>query len=248
MNGSTFFSPDWMRGDLTRLVNKFGINTDQTLVQPYLIRLEKALDAARSNYSFELLSNPGSDRETEIKLNRNDAFAVMAVRLGITKQNESVTPKQYANFPVLYNADPNYFSGAPAGQVKEFVSLEALYNSLLTIKTQNVDRVKDLATSLLKSVPNRGYITTASSSQTNAEWPEQKIGIDEFFRLMPNPILSGQENNTVNLVIGSGNLESIAGTADSAGTAVATRNVVVIEMYGYLLVDAARPAQAWNNF
>ncbi len=243
-----FFSPDAHRGDLTRLLNNLGIDTNQFLVQPYLLRLEKPLDASRSNYQFDILANPGSDRDTEVKLNRNDAFAVLSTRLGVVKQDETTTPKQYANFATFYHADPNYFSGAPAGQVAEYVSLEVLWNSLLSIRSQNVDRIRDLHTNLLKHVPERGYVIAAASGQTNAEFPQQDPGIDNFFRLMPNPILSGQDNNRVDLVLGPGEIESIEGTADSGGTAVDTRNVVVVEFYGFLIVDAAKAALAWNTF
>lgn len=244
---SAIFAPDAQRGDLQRLIRTLNIDTNQVLVQPFMMRFEKEAKADRSNYRFDILSNPGSDREQEIKLGRNDAFGVLGLRLGVRKQDESVTPKQYTG-PVVYSADPNYFSGAPAGQVKEFISLQPVFDGKLTIKTQNTDRVRDLSTALLVNRPNRGYITTASSSQTNAEFPEQTVGQDGFFRLMPNPILSGQDNNFIDLVLGSGDFESIEGTADSAGTAVATRNVIVVELFGYLLVDYAKPALMWKNF
>ena len=242
-----YFAPDAERGDIQRLIRTLGIDTSKTLVQPYMIRMEKVLDAARSNYQFDVLSNPGSDRETEHKLNRNDAFAIMGIRLGVRKQNEVANPAIYT-FPVAYSADPNQFAGAPAGQVKEYVSLDPLYDGKLSIRTQNVDRVRDLSTALLRNVPERGYVTTASSSQPNEEFAQQAPGQAGFFRIMPNPILSGQDNNRVDLVLGPGNPESIEGGFDAAGAAVDTRNVVVVELFGYLLVDAAKPAQRWNTF
>lgn len=242
------FSPDAMRGDLTRLLANLNINTGQTLVQPFLIRLEAVANAARSNYQLDILSNPGSDRPGEIKLNRNDAFGLIGMRLGITRQDTSTTPAQYANFPTFYAPDPNYHSGAPAGQVKEFVSLETIYNSSISLKSQKVDRLSNLHTGLLRHVPERPYVLAAASGQTNAEWPQQSIGVDQFFRVMPNPVLSGQDDNKVELILGSGDIESIEGTADSAGVAVNTRNVIVVELFGYLMVDAAKSALAWDHF
>lgn len=244
----TFFSPDAQRGDLTRLLNTMGIDQSQTLVQPYMLRLEQVASAVRSNYIFDIRSNKGSDRSSEIKLNQADAFGAVAMRLGITKQDESTTPKQYANFPTVYHADPNFLIGAPAGQVKEYVSCQVLYNSLISMKSQRVDRMGNLSTSLLEHVPERPYVLAAASGQTNPELPQRSSGLDSFFRIMPNPILSGQDDNRVELILGQGDIESIEGTADAAGAAVNTRNVIVVEIYGYLMVDASRAALEFDHF
>ena len=170
------------------------------------------------------------------------------MRLGITKQDEGATPKQYANFPTVYHADPNFLIGAPAGQVKEYVSCQVLYNSLLSMKSQRVDRLGNLHTSLLQYVPERPYVLPAASGQTNPELPQLPSGVDSFFRVMPNPVLSGQDDNKVELILGNGDIESIEGTADAAGAAVTTRNVIVVEIYGYLLVDVARAALQFDHF
>lgn len=245
---SVHISPDVARADYGRMLRNLNVNPEEFLINQDTLRLEKELSADRSSYNFDLYQNSGSDRPLEKKLNRNDVFCITHLALGVCKQDTTTSPKQYGNFRVYHNADPNYFIGAPAGQVEEWVSVQTVWNGKLTVKTNTTDRLQEFLTQMLEYIPERGH-TKQAAPQINDEWGQYGPSMEEkgYFKLTPNIILNGQQNNRITLELGSGDIASIEGTVDNTPTAVDTRNVVVLLLHGFTIHEAADPQLRWGT-
>jgi len=242
-NHQTVVSPEAARADYARLYQTLGIDPKLHLITPQTLRVERALSASSNNYLFDFRENSSSDRPLENKLNQNDMFAMTHIALGITKQNESTTPKQYGNFKTLHTPDPNYFVGNGGNEHR---GLNTLYNGKITIKTDNVDRLPEFPASILEYIPERGY-TKLAAPQTQDEWPQRGPGLHEFFKLVPQVILNGQQNNSANLTLGQGDIINIAGGINPAGDGIVPEtNVVVLLLHGFLISNAADPQLRWN--
>lgn len=223
---TTIVSTEKLRADYNRLKNIIP-DLPSYIVTPHTLRVEKALEANQNQYEFDLIENSSSDRALEQKLNRNDMFVIIYMRLLVAKQN--AVAGNFANYPSLTYVDGNYFSAPGAAD-----ALRTIYNGKLTLKTDNVDRLQDFRTNLLEYVPERGYLN-ASGDQTAPEFPQMGSTVEGkgFFPVIPNIILSGQQNNKVLLTLGAG---SYANIGDSAGDET---NIVAIEFFGFQINNAA---------
>lgn len=217
------------------------------IINQKTLRIEQLLTASKNQYTFDLYENRGSDRELEIKLNRNDLFFLTHIGLCLTKQDATTTPAKYGNYPLFTHPDPNYFLGDDSTNPTENLALECVYNGRLTIKTEPVERLVDYHTQMFRYVPERNY-TIAAGSQTDDEFPQWGPDIESrgFVELHPNIILDGQENNEVRLTLGSGNTELIAGAVNGSGSAVDTRNVAVLLLHGFVVVNGAQKVGRWT--
>lgn len=240
------FTPDPERATYRRveeLMKKFNPSTD-FIINRSALRLEQVLSASRNKYSFDLYENSASDRPLERKLNRNNLFVVDHIALLLAKYDP--TAGDYGNYRLYTFPDPNYFVGLSGG-VNEWESLWPIYNGLATITTKPVERLIDFHTSNLLYVPEKQTLLV-TGDQLNDEPPmfgptHQQRG---FFSLQPNIILDGQENNTLELTLGSGQTTLIAGGFDNAGVAVDTRNVAVFMLLGYEVQNGAQKVNRWT--
>jgi len=242
------FTPDTERASYRRveaLMKDANPGVD-FIINRACLRVEQALAASKNKYSFDLYENPGSDRQLERKLNRNDLFVITDIALVLTKYNP--TSGDYANYPLLTFPDPNYFVGLSGG-VNEYESLRPIYNGEITITTKPVERLEGFLTSNLLFVPEKQTFLTAGS-QVNDEPAmfgptHQERG---FFNLQPNIILDGQENNTIELTLGTGQTTLIAGGYDNSGNALATRNAVVFMALGFEVKNGAQKVNRWTAY
>ncbi|MEO0627850.1 MAG: hypothetical protein AAFY91_12730 [Bacteroidota bacterium] len=226
MQNQVIVSTEKLRGDYNRL-RRIITNLDEYIVTPHILRVEQSLAENRNQYDFDLIENSSSDRPLEQKLNRNDMFVILYIRLGIAKQNE--VAGDYANYPLFTYVDGNYFAAAGAA-----AALRTIFNGKLTLKTDNVDRLQDYRTNLLEYVPERGYLN-ASGDQTAPEFPQMGPSLEQkgFLPVVPNIVLSGQQNNKIQLELGEGTYTAIG---NSAGDET---NLVAIELFGYQINNAA---------
>lgn len=243
VSGGIVFTPDVDRANYNRFkafLQMIAQNVE-FIITPHIIRLEQVLSATKSKYTFNFYENQGSDRQLEIKLNRNDLFMLTHGALALVKQDASAG--NYGNYVPKSFADPNYFSGLVGG-VNEFESLNTVYNGKLSFLTKPVQRIEGLSTVPFMHIPeNQTVLVTAT--QLNDE-PAQ-FNLDECMRsIHPNLILSGQENHQLELELGAGQTTQIAGGFDNSGVAVDTTNVVVFFGVGYKAVNAATAASRWS--
>lgn len=239
-------APDLARADYDRMLRVLKINPNSFLIHQDTLRVEAILSASNNRYKLNFFENPGSDNPSEKKLNRNDVFAITHIALGVAKYNPSSTPVNWSGV-VYYNEDGNYFEGNNG----ESAALLTVWNGLLKMKTSTVDRLEDFKTNILRMVPERGYQNLAAPQTADEHAQYGGPGGMEskgFFKLTPNIILNGQQDNFAELVLGEGSKTGIEGTVDSAGSAVTTRNLLVLQAHGYLIHDAANPALRWDIF
>lgn len=227
-------------------------SVDPFIVQPYTIILEQELKNDRSNYVFSLKQNGNSDRPLEVKLSRNDLFLLTAVRLAVAKEDTTTDPKQYANYPGFTYPEYQYFVGNNdnrATQITEGDSLQVLWNGLMSIKTTNTDRIKDYSTTNFLYSPERAYADDGATPPIPT-FPQQGVldGDKGYQPIMPQPMLDGQQDNSVILTLGEGDYSKIAGGENAAGTAIDTRNVVKVFLKGFIAVNAAQPGNKWLDF
>lgn len=219
------------------------------IVNQHTLRVEQVLSASQNSYTFTL-RDTGNSRPLERRLNTNDLFFLTHIGLMLCKQDTSTTPPQYGNFPLFTNPDPNYFDGDNSGGTPaEFDALNCVYNGELTLATTPVERLKDFSTTILRYVPERGYLEP-TTDQDDVEYPQFGPNLDYrgFFRLTPNIILDGDENNTVVVDLGAGDTTQIVGAVDRAGQSVNTRNVLVLMLHGFNVINGAQKLGRWTAF
>lgn len=231
---------DAKRAKLMRALDAMQVQLDDYIISEQTLRLEAELKAGRNAYALQMYENPGSDRPQEIKLNRNDAFIVIAAALAITKQDKTNDPPLYGNYPLFTFPDPGFFLGSPAAGLDEHECLETVYNGQLTIKTNNTDRLTGLSTSHFRYVPER--------TMGDGVYPQYGPTLEKrgFFEMEPHIILNGQQNNLVEVEIGAGDTAVIAGGIDGSAQAVDTTNVMVVQLHGFLLSEAAAAATRYG--
>lgn len=234
-NYSVNVPTDAKRAKLMRAVDALGINLSQFIIHDHTLRAESKLVAGNNSYRMNLYKNTGSDRPQEIKLARNDMFIMTHLGLALTKEDTASSKTNYGNYPLYTFPDPGFFLGNPASGLSEWECLEVVYNGKLTIKTDNTDRLLDLSTQHLRYVPQRAFGSNVG--------PEYGGSMEQrgFFPTEPMIILNGQQDNQVELSVGTGDTAVIAGGIDGSAAAVDTRNVVVVQLHGFLVSNAADP-------
>lgn len=232
---------DWFPANLQAQASNF-IITEASL------RVEQLLVNNQNTYNFDLYQGTSNtDRPLEIKLNRNDLFFATHIAIGITKYDPSKSPVWYGNYPLWTYPESNYFVGTGSSAAIEYQALETVYEGNLTFQTGNVVRFGPVATSNFKYVPEGRYLLgVASSTNTTAQDPQYGPAKEGrgFQRVTPNLVIDGQQTNIFSLQLGAGDTTNIAGATNAGGTAVNTRNVLVLQVYGFRAVNAAAAAKA----
>lgn len=229
-----------------------GMDPSKFTVQDADLRLEHLLSPLRDTYTFNLYDVENAGRPLEQKLNRNDMFFVRAAAVCITKQNTETGPEQYANFPLFTYPDPNFFNGDDSTNPIEATALETVYQGTFSFLTKPVERIQSFLTHNFRYVPERFYTESQSTyattgRPTNPVWPQ--YGPDDgrrgYYGFEPMPALYGSMQNQVQLVLGAGNRAVIDGAVDSAGDAANTRNVLVILLKGFKVLNGAELQNRW---
>lgn len=208
------------------------------------LRLEQVLDLQKNQYLFKVKEGAtyGVEGGVQLKLNDNDAFVLVALAIGIRRQDGT----NYGTEEIYTYPDPQIFTGAPASKPKEFEALLSIYNGQLSFKTGTVDRIKGMDTSDFLYTPADQVIKQASPAINDTlpafgPTPEGR-GYQE---LQPTILLHGKQSNEFTLTLGGGDLTGIDGRYTAAGAATNTfRNVVVLRLLGFLIHNGAQSADA----
>jgi hypothetical protein len=212
-----------------------------------VIRLEQALDAQKNQYTFKVKdgSTSGTEGANQIKLSDNDAFVLVAIALGIKRQDGTNTGTQ----PIYTYPDPQVFTGAPASQPKEYEALLTAFNGQLSFTTGTVQRIKPLDTADFLMVPGDQVIKQASPAINDSLPPfgpsHQERG---FIEIQPTILLDGAQANDFTLTLGAGNLTGITGQYTAAGATTNThRNYMVLRLLGFFVHEGAASAKRLVN-
>lgn len=192
------------------------------IVTPTDLRLEAPMVNGTGMYEYKVLEAVGNgDRPLENKLKTGHKFAVTHIGLAIHVQTAgSEANKALMTFP----------DGNQIGSQNEALSLEAVYQGYLQVKTGNVDRTARILTHQMRFVPAQGYQTAAAAAQTPAGFEYGQYGgtLSErgYFELAEPLILSAEDDNRIMLTLGKGNLANLASATAN------TSNVVVLFLHG----------------
>jgi hypothetical protein len=177
------------------------------------LRLEVALSAQKSSYRLDTREgNSNVDGPLEIKLNQNDIFMVTAIGVALRKVNGDVH-KPLQTFP-----DPKYFAGAGEAQ-----ALEAIYNGTMSVTTDSLKRVDEMALHHCRFVPGVQNDTTDNILPGYGPTLEER----GYFTINPNIILDGSKSNIIDVILGAGSLAAIAGPGPDV-------NHLVVLLHGFL--------------
>lgn len=232
----TYISPSSARASYDRflkyLSSKGKTVTGTPIVQQADLRLEKLLTATSPVLKFDLQKSTGNgDRPMEVKLSSSEIFFVHGISIAIQKQNAG--GGNQANRPMFTYPDKNYFIAAP-GANSESAALEAVFQGLLSLRTDGNTRIEDLLTHHMKFVPDHQFEPTGVTGQaTGAELPSYGGSFEDrgYLELTPNPIIDGNQTNELQIQLGDADLTNIAGGADVNG--VASENVIVVLLHGW---------------
>ncbi len=219
------------------------------VISRQVLRVEENLANNKTNYDFQLKQgNSSTDGPLENLLNDSDAFILLAVAIGIKKQDTTLTPPWYGNYNV-YNYPPQaIFNGAPAARAVEWQALMTIWNGKLTFKTGSLERIKPTDTNEYLFAPGGADQASTVISSRRAVGQESQGWVEQQGQL----VLDGSQNNQFSLNLGSGDILAIDGVYTSGGAATNTaKNVVVLSCLGLNIANGAqaakRFAESWGE-
>lgn len=233
------------RADYSRLLEAVpALKGGDFLVQRSQLRMETPLINNKPNYRFELFPTTVNARVSEKRLNRNDLFCITSIALGITKWD--ATADTYGNWPLYFYPDGNFFLGV-ASSVRESDCLNAVYNAVMSLKSGSTERIPPFLTADMRYSPERGFTYGVAASHIlyndHAQLPKVPWQDTE-----PLVILSGQDDNVMSLDLPKSDLSVLQGGVNQSGSAVATRNVAVLLLDGFVIAEGAQVATRFNTF
>ena len=245
----TIITPDVQRGDLIRARALMrDPNGDMFIVQPQTLRVHKQLIAGKNSYTFDFYETPNSDHPLDIKLNRNDAFFASHIGVWVKRRGNSEATRNDGSYPYFTFPDPNYFLGANAGaNLPEWQALYCVYNGTITLKTKPTERLIKFAATNCLYVPERTWQGTAATSQAAVEQPQW--GADQekrgLYHLPELVILGGNEDNTAEITLATGDTTNIGGTLLANNTASNQVNDVALVLHGFNVIRGAEQVYQW---
>lgn len=240
-----------LRGAYERTAQKF----PNFIIQRSELRLEQQLQANQNRYTFQYKQgNNSTDGPNAVLLNDQDAFVLVATQLYVIKYDPSDTPVPYNNSQRFTYPDPQVFVGAPAGRQEEWQSLFTIWNGTMVFNTNSLQRMKAIDLYSHLYVPQAQVVPILADvlSITNATLAEfNGPANDAWVEHQPTILFDGQQNNTFEINLGSGDTLAIDGSFEADGSQDATtRNYLGLRLLGLLVANGAMAskqfASSWN--
>lgn len=230
--------PSLLRGAFDRASEIF----PNFAISRQVLRMEQSLANNKSEYQFQLKQgNASTDPPLSVLLNDSDAFVLVAMSIGIKKQDLTKSPQQIGNFTVYNYVNRAIFTGVPAGQATEADSLECIYNGKLSFKTGSLERIRSTDTREYKQAPD---IQTATISPFGGFGDYGRAWVEQ----QPTLLIDGSQNNVFSLQLGAGDYTGIAGNYTSGGATTNTAlNVLVLECLGLVIQNGAEQAKRFAS-
>lgn len=201
----------------------------ESAIRPQILKLYAPLTSTSNTLVFSTdINQPpvvSNQVTVENRLKRDSLMFVNLFGLAVHKVAVFSTVKYPSNSPLIFYPDKNAFAAAASapGVVAEWACLEALYNSLLTFKTNTNVRLEDYPTNIFRSVP-----TTQNGA---AAQPGQDLALVD---LNTSFYMSGQVDNKFTITLpADADRNGIAGTA--AGV-----NYAVLLLAGFEVMEGAK--------
>lgn len=141
-----------------KLKELHGEKANEFIVSPGFLRAEKLIVTNQSKYSFDV-KKIGGEQVQELKLDRNDLFAVSRIGLFLTLQNSASIGNEV---PQTY---PNATLFVATGLTT--LDLETIYNGFMTLKIANRVNIENLSNQEFRYVPSTQQAAAATKSEMN---------------------------------------------------------------------------------
>lgn len=222
--------------------------SDEFIIHQNTLRLEQQLSPASGQYIFDAYQNSASDRRLEKKLNKNDIFFItdfgIAVYKAIPPANNTAANVDGNSLPFTY-PDGTFFDGSAIGTGRiEQECLMTIWNGNMTLKTANTDRIQEQLLINNLCIPEYQYLVVGGKKTYPKFGPE--LPGRGYVALEPYPILDGGQTNNIVINLGVGDKSNIDGNT-VGGSAVTTRNTLVVFLQGYKVANAAEKALRWRG-
>lgn len=193
-------------------------------IRPQTLKLYAQLTASSDTLTFNTQYDQPSILATENRLKRDSVMFVNLIGIALHKVPVFSNVRYPQNSPLVFYPDKNIFADAAVlpGVVTENNCLEAVYNGLLSFKTNTTVRLEDYPTNIFRDVP-----LTQNGAAAHPSQGLPLVDINTSFYMY------GNTDNKFTLNIGSGDRNGITGGAES-------NNFVCLLLSGFEVVEAAK--------
>lgn len=187
-----------------------GFNANNALIMPYVVRVHKTLSNSVSKYTLDLGTGTSNLLATEKKLQKSDIFMLCAGKIAVQKYDPA---NPDFNSPIMTYPDPVFFTAAIAKQI------EKIYQGKLSLKTGSQVRIDGLDADIFKFTPNAGFTGTLA---TPTDYPEHGPTNEArgYQDLGSYPILLGENQNSIDIELATGDVSTIADTGTGTNNLV----------------------------
>jgi hypothetical protein len=196
-------------------IQKAGFTTQQAVLSQGFLRLEVALNTAKTYYQFSVLQNDTTNTatNTEVRLQLQDAFYCSALCLAFAKPGGTAdTTFQLCTYP-----NASVFSSAAA------TSLFTWYNASLSLTVNNKQIVPNYPLYAHYDVPQQQTTSNADYTASTISYKDQQKGsLSGVCPIEPGWVFVGSKNNQLSV-----QLPTAMATVDANSRAV-------LIMYGHL--------------
>lgn len=201
------------------------------LVQPSYLQLELLTQSGNPQYAFALLqniSNP-AQRNSEIRLNQNDAFVALKVGLYL-KSEDPAKPgsgllTSYGS-PAIFPTVSSYVSNA---------DVDALFNSFLYAKVDDTVFLQNMDMRPSRNVRTSQKVT-AGTNQNGIAYDEQ-LGDDGMIDIEPIVTFDGGKKNDV--ILNAPKYPGQLVQVNNGGTAGTASIYLVLKFWGFLVTGGS---------
>lgn len=198
-------------------INRAGFSAGQAVLSQSFLRLEVDLSITKTLYQFPILVNDntnGSQKNTETRLNLQDAFICSSLGLFFAKPSSATD----SSFQLVSYPNASIFSTSNTA-----TSLYQFYNSYMTLTVNNRQIVPAFDLYRFYNVPNQQQVTAPYYSAQTAAWKDEQNGNNSgFCPIEPGWTIVGSKNNVLQVQL------------PNALTAIETNSRVVLIMRGHL--------------
>lgn len=204
-------------------------------VRPHTLKVYAELKKNQKGLVFVIeQTNKGGVCDTENLLAKSDVFYANAFGLGIHQVKLDATQKPMpGNSPLIFYPDPDLFVGAAVagGVLPEADCLEMLYNSNLSLQTDQDIRLDKFSTNIFRIVPQTQFAGT----------PRNQPNYDGLATVDISTAIAlfGDRVNSVKIDFPDGDYSAIEGNIVNSGY----KNFAVLVLEGFSIVGGANNAR-----